>query len=81
MGGIGKALGTISPLAGALSGKGLFGKLLGTDEARKLAEATDSVSGAKGKGGKAKKMAKGGSTGKPRGCGIAKRGHGKVRMF
>ena len=98
---IDKVLGSISPLYGAISGKGLFGKgLVAVGDAlgpvagimpmaasqlekrrerkrRGEAEIPEAGEGMR-KGGKVKKMAKGGKV--TRGDGIAKRGHTRGKM-
>lgn len=86
-----KILGSVSPLAGAITGRGLFGRGMGviaplTADAvaerrrRRKARGLQEAEGAEPtmrKGGKVKKMAKGG---KVRGCGCAKRGLTKGKM-
>jgi hypothetical protein len=118
MAGIGKMLGNLSPLGGAITGKGMFGRglaamgdtlgpyagplsMLASNQRGKLrdrravvaaeeAAAADaeasrreairrSVSGMK-KGGKVKKMAKGGSTASKRADGCATKGKTKGKM-
>lgn len=97
---IGKILGSVSPLYGAVSGEGLFGKglsalgdALGPNAGvlpalassankrrkRKADGTEEETAPAMRKGGKVKKMAKGGAV--TRGDGIARKGHtkGKVR--
>jgi len=97
---IDKVLGSISPLYGAISGDGLFGKgLVAVGDAlgpvaglmpmaasdiekrrRRKKEAGSAPDAGEGmrKGGKVKKMAKGGKV--TRGDGIAKKGHTKGKM-
>ena len=100
---MGIKLGDISPLAGAITGKGLFGKVqnaLGpaagilsqVTRAKREADAEErdkadfyrrhgfKSDGSFKKGGKVKKMAKGGSTASKRADGCAKKGKTKGRM-
>jgi hypothetical protein len=95
--GIGKILGSISPLAGAVTGEGLFGglrkvtpamMLIDSMKDKKKQDATrsgsmvgrnENVKEYK-KGGKAKKMAKGGSTASKRADGCATKGKTKGRF-
>ncbi len=97
---IDKILGSVSPLYGAISGQGLFGKgLVAVGDAlgpaaglmpmgasalekrrRRKKEVGETPEAGEGmrKGGKVKKMAKGGKV--TRGDGIAKKGHTKGKM-
>lgn len=98
--GIGKVLGSISPLYGAVTGRGLFGNalagihdatgmggvlpILASEQRRKRrerreGEALEAGEGMK-RGGKVKKMAKGGSTASKRADGCATKGKTKGRF-
>lgn len=97
---IGKVLGSISPMYGALTGRGLFGNamagfqdatgmggilpMIASEQRRKRrekreGEAPEAGEGMK-RGGKVKKMAKGGSTASKRADGCAQRGKTKGRF-
>ena len=103
--GIGKVLGSVSPLAGAVTGKGAFGKgltaladsglgmlvpmsyLAGSQRdkvkarrAEREAEEKRTPGTTMKRGGKVKKMAKGGSTASKRGDGIASKGKTRGKM-
>ena len=76
-------LGSISPLAGIISGRGAFGALTRTkDEEDKDKKVKTTEGGKPGmkRGGKVKKMAKGGSTASKRADGIARKGKTKGKM-
>lgn len=98
--GIGKVLGSISPLYGAVTGRGLFGNalagihdatgmggvlpILASEQRRKRrerreGEALEAGEGMK-RGGKVKKMAKGGSTASKRADGCATKGKTRGKM-
>jgi hypothetical protein len=84
---IDKVLGSISPLYGIASGQGLYGKtsplamLIHSDKKKekKPGEASEAGEGMK-RGGKVKKMAKGGSTASKRADGCAQRGKTKGKF-
>jgi hypothetical protein len=84
---IDKVLGSISPLYGIASGQGLYGKtsplamLIHSDKKKekKPGEAPEAGEGMK-RGGKVKKMAKGGSTASKRADGCAQRGKTRGRF-
>jgi hypothetical protein len=103
--GIGKVLGSMSPVAGAITGKGAFGKgltaladsglgmlvpmsyLAGSQRDKVKAKRADREAEEKRapgttmkRGGKVKKMAKGGSTASKRADGCATKGKTKGRM-
>jgi hypothetical protein len=78
-------LGSLSPLAGVISGQGVFGELLGKKRkkdafGRDTGEEDDGSPVAKRGGGKVKKMAKGGSTASKRADGCATKGKTRGRF-
>jgi hypothetical protein len=86
MGKIGKALGSISPLAGAITGQGLFGKLAGTGAMGLLpkmqSDRLEKKKKKKGDGAEPMQMAKGGKVKKKsKGDGCCSQGHTKGKMY
>jgi hypothetical protein len=78
-------IGSLSPLAGVVSGKGVFGELLGKKRkkdalGRDTEEEDDGSPVTKRRGGKVKKMAKGGSVASKRADGCATKGKTKGRF-